>query len=100
MSRQASGGSEFGDGRHRVRYDRDESEPPSVAAATAVAEYRGEDVHDASVRLYEYVDPEALDALFANRYDGCRRGDGEVRFTVGSAMVVVRPDRVHVYPTD
>lgn len=83
--------------RRRVRYDRSENEPPSVAVANALAEYHDEHVVTLSTRLYDHVDPEALDALFADRHDGRSRGVGQVRFDVGSATVVVRPERIEVY---
>ena len=87
-------------GRGEVRYDRGDNEPTSVAVASALAEYHGDDVTDASTLLYEYVDPEALDALFADRYDGESRRMGCVRFTVESATVVVTPERVRVYAAE
>lgn len=100
MSRQVTGRPESGNGGcpGRVRYDRGEDEPPSVAVATALARYRNEDVVEASTRLYDHVDPEALDAIFADRYDGGTRSSGTVQFTVDGATVVVRSDSVQVYP--
>ncbi|MCU4924500.1 hypothetical protein OB905_00680 [Halobacteria archaeon AArc-dxtr1] len=86
-----------GDSGRRVRYDRDHDEPASVAVATALAEFHGEDVTASSTRLYDYVDPEALDALFADTCVGSGRANGQVRFDVDHATVVVRPESVHVY---
>ncbi|WIV67813.1 HalOD1 output domain-containing protein [Natrialbaceae archaeon AArc-T1-2] len=99
MSKQLPRRPDDGNGRNcnEIRYDRDEDEPPSVAIATALARYHDEDVTAASTRLYDHVDPEALDALFANRYDGSRRRGGTVRFAVDDVTVVVRPERVRVY---
>ncbi len=100
MSKQITGGFTYendGDGRE-VRYGRDDGEPPSVAVATALATYHGDDVTTTSTRLYDHVDPEALDALFADRYDGGGRRAGKVTFDVGDATVVVRPESVRVYP--
>ncbi|AEH36315.1 HalOD1 output domain-containing protein [Halopiger xanaduensis] len=82
----------------RVRYERPEGEPPSIAAATALARYNDEDVTAASTQLYDYVDPEALDALFD---DTCTRGSrsvAAVEFDVDGVRVTVRPDRVEVAP--
>lgn len=100
MSRQATCRSEGGNegSQGRVRYARDESEPPSVAVAIALARYNGEDVVDASVRLYDHVDPDALDAIFADRHDGGTRSAGTVRFTVDETTVVVRHESIEVYP--
>ena len=82
-------------GRH-VRYDTNEGESPSIAVATALARYYDEDVLESNVRLYDYVDPEALDALFSETKTGAKRSVRRVEFTVEDATVVVRPDRVEV----
>jgi len=84
--------------RRTVRYDRSPDEPPSVAVATALAAHLGEEPTETSVRLYDHVDPEALDALFDARSDGSAGVDAVVRFPVGPATVVVRPERVIVRP--
>jgi hypothetical protein len=83
----------------RVQYDRDENEPPSIAVATALATYHGEDVTASSIRLYDYVDPESLDSLFASRHDGRDRPVGTVEFEVEDLTVTVRSDQVEVCPT-
>ncbi|ELY99327.1 HalOD1 output domain-containing protein [Natrialba asiatica] len=80
----------------RVRYDRTASEPPSIAAATALARFRDEDVTAASTRLYDYVDPEALDALFEETNTGMPRSVEEVTFRVDDAAVTVYPEEVVV----
>lgn len=92
----------------RVRYDRTMGESPSIAVATALAEYHQEDVLGSSVPLYEYVDPEALDAFFENT----RRGDvserererersvRRVEFVVDDALVRVDPDSVVIRPLE
>lgn len=102
MSKQIPRRPDDGDGGNctEIGYDRGEDESPSVAVATALARYHGEDVTAASTRLYDHVDPEALDAIFADRYDGRERRDGTIRFTVEDVVVVVRPGRVRVYPDD
>ena len=83
---------------HCVRYDRNEGEPPSIAVATALARYYDEDVTASNVRLYDYVDPEAIDALFAGaRAD---RQAPRLEFVVEQAQVVVRPDRIEVMPAE
>jgi hypothetical protein len=65
---------------------------------TALARYYGEDVTSTPVRLYDYVDPDALDALFTDRHDGHARSTGRVQFQIEDVTVVVRPDSVQVYP--
>ncbi|WP_049926790.1 HalOD1 output domain-containing protein [Halopiger goleimassiliensis] len=82
----------------RVRYDRTEGEPPSIAVATALARYYDEDVTASNVRLYDYVDPEALDALFTDA--GSDRPAARLEFVVEDALVAVGPDRIEVMPTN
>jgi len=77
-----------------IRYDRPEHEPPSIAVATALAQYYDEDVLGSSIRLYDYVDPEALDALFTQRNRSGRR----LEFAVGETTVIVRPTEIEVCP--
>lgn len=84
------------DGR-QVWYERGANEPPSVAMATALAAYNGDDVTETSTRLYDYIDPEALDALFADRDDDRTRDGGRVHFDIDGTTVVVRPSGVQVY---
>ncbi|WP_246998517.1 HalOD1 output domain-containing protein [Halosolutus gelatinilyticus] len=94
--RTESYGCEFS---RRIRYERRENEPPSIAAAVALARYRDEDVTTASTRLYDYVDPEALDALFADTHNGTTRSPGTVEFAVDDATVTIDTDHVEVGPT-
>ncbi|AHF98648.1 hypothetical protein HALLA_07080 [Halostagnicola larsenii XH-48] len=86
-----------GDNRTHVQYDRRDDEPPSVAVATALASFHNEDVTAGSTQLYQYIDPDALDDLFESTFGGVDRAAGTVRFEVDDAIVVVRPERVHVY---
>ncbi|WP_343195779.1 HalOD1 output domain-containing protein [Halovivax sp.] len=80
-----------------MEYSRSTGESPSVAVASALARFYDEAAADRIPRLYDYVDPDGLDALFADRPDGTPRGSGEVRFTVEDATVVVRPETVRVF---
>lgn len=82
----------------QIQYERRTEEPPSIAVATALARYNDEDVTAASTQLYEYVDPEALDALFEETRTGGNRSVSFVEFDVDGATVTVRPDRVEVTP--
>ena len=92
-----SHGCEF---KRRVRYERDANESPSIATATALAEFHGEDVAASSTRLYDYIDPDALDALFAETHSGTARAPGTVEFTVENVTVTVETGQVTVEPTD
>jgi len=59
----------------RIQYERDANESPSIAAATALAQYYGDDVTATSMQLYDYIDPDALDSLFTDT----NRGDARAR---------------------
>lgn len=92
-----SHGCEF---KRRIQYERSAEEPPSIATATALAQYFGEDVSATSTRLYDYIDPDALDALFRDTHTGTSRAAGTVEFTVKDVTVTVQPDRVEVAPDE
>lgn len=97
MSYESTGGHDHGSGyRRRTRYERDEGRPASVSVASALARHRGEDPAASNRPLYEYVDPDALDALFADRRPGRAQFDGRVRFSVEDLTVVVRSDSVTI----
>ena len=81
--------------RH-TRYEPTAGESPSIAVATALAEHFGEDVTASTVRLYDYVDPEALDALFAETRTGNTRSVRSIEFVVEDVTIVVRPDQVEI----
>ncbi|WP_226005332.1 HalOD1 output domain-containing protein [Natrinema salinisoli] len=82
--------------RRRIQYERRVDEPPSIAAAMALARYHGDDVTAASTQLYDYIDPDALDALFAETNRGDARSEGRVEFETDDAVVTIRPERVEV----
>ncbi|MDS0473623.1 HalOD1 output domain-containing protein [Natrinema sp. 1APR25-10V2] len=86
--------------RRRIRYDRRAEEPPSIAAAMALAQYYGDDVTAASTQLYDYIDPDALDSLFAETNRGGSRANGTVEFETDDAVVTIRSERVDVRPLD
>ena len=90
-------GSRTGSRRGWVEYSRSNDEPASVAVASALARFTDDVVTATETCLYDHVDPDALDALFADRHDGTPRGFGEVRFAIDGATVVVRPDSVRVF---
>lgn len=72
----------------RAVYELPEGVSPSVAVIEAIAATTGVDPMDVPP-LYEVVDPDALDDLFAPMYDGTPRLDGEVGFTLGGCQVTV-----------
>lgn len=76
-------------GRRQVtRRVLNEANSASVDIVEAVAAATGRDVCDLPL-LYEQVDPDALDALFAPKPDGTPRLAGEVRFSLAGCDVTV-----------
>ncbi|ELY58848.1 HalOD1 output domain-containing protein [Natronolimnohabitans innermongolicus] len=84
--------------QRRVQYERRTDEPPSIATATALAQYFDEDVGATSTRLYDYIDPDALDSLFADTHTGSHRDAGTVEFQVEDALVTVTDEQIEVKP--
>lgn len=62
---------------------------PSVAVIEALAAELGDDPLQLGVQLNDFVDPDALDALFAPRYDGTERRPGRIEFTMLGCTVTV-----------
>lgn len=62
---------------------------PSTAVIQGVADALGVDPTDLPVPLHDYVDPDALDALFSPTHGGEPRGKGYVQFTMLECTVVV-----------
>lgn len=61
-------------------YDRDE--PLSAAVIEAVADAADADPAELGTRLYDRIDPDALDNLFDDRHNGMPRGSGHVVFSL------------------
>jgi hypothetical protein len=76
----------------------DETPSDAVVAAVAVAS----DTEPASMDpLAEFIDPDALDALFADQYDGTTRTGGQVRFPFfGHEVLVTGAGHVTVVALD
>ncbi|QSW98758.1 HalOD1 output domain-containing protein [Haloterrigena alkaliphila] len=77
----------------------------SFEVITAVAEKEGVEPMEIEPpeyeALYDVVNPEALDALFAPRENGANRGTGRIEFTYCDYRVVVTSDgEVEVLETD
>ncbi|AGB15444.1 hypothetical protein Halru_0818 [Halovivax ruber XH-70] len=90
-------GPKLGMRRGWVEYSRSTDEPPSVAVAKALAQFEGCSPTSMETPLYEFIDPDALDALFATRPDETSRDPGEVRFATETATIVIRPEMVRVF---
>ncbi|WP_435180294.1 HalOD1 output domain-containing protein [Halorussus sp. AFM4] len=81
-----------------VVYEPDDTERVSTAVLTAVDAASETDARKLKP-LYEVVDPDALDALFAPRDDGTPRdGDGHVTLLYGPYRIrVADDDRIAVF---
>lgn len=64
----------------------------STTIVHALSDLAGVDVTDTRSRLYDSVDPDALDRLFRPRLDGTPRADGHVVFTVWNYRVTAYSD--------
>lgn len=73
-----------------TQYGGESDRSPSMAIVEAVAEAADVDPTELPP-LYEYVDPDAIDDLFANQA-GAATGDAYLGFTVDSWKVFVRAD--------
>ena len=73
---------------HRVHVDWTNDAPVSSAVIGAVAAVRGNEQSGLDP-LYECVDPDALNAVFAPYSDGTPRGDGHVSFSFNETDVTV-----------
>lgn len=62
---------------------------PSAAVIAAVASELGLEPEEMDAPLNDYVDPEALDALFAPTHRKVPRANGRVEFTVHGCDVTV-----------
>lgn len=68
----------------------DWSDGPSATVVAAVARELGTDPAELDAPLNDYVDPDALDALFAPTPAGVPRSEGYVVFPVHGCEVTVR----------
>ncbi|WP_254546071.1 HalOD1 output domain-containing protein [Halomarina pelagica] len=66
-----------------------------------VAAVRGVDATSLEQRLYDAIDPDALERLFASRPDGSRRARGRTTFELAGCRVVVdTEDGITAYRLD
>ena len=78
----------------------DPGTPLGAAIVRAVSRARGVPVDEVDVELNDYVDPDALEDVFAPRLDGTPREGGEVTFSVLDRRVRVTADRRVVVTRD
>lgn len=85
-----------------VSYGEEEFDGLSVAVVEAVARAIGVPPNDMATRLYDVVDPDALERVFESRGDERMRVGGRVTFSLGGRLVVVdgADRRVLVYERD
>lgn len=68
------------------------SQRVSTAVIDAVAEAVDADPTELHSRLYDSIDPDALDTLFADKYNGTPRTGGSVTFTMYGYEITVYSD--------
>ena len=61
-------------------YRLQDGERPSTAVVNAIADHEGASPNEIGPRLYDAVDPDALDSLFRQRVDGRIRDGGKAVF--------------------
>ncbi|UPW01514.1 hypothetical protein M0R88_05260 [Halorussus gelatinilyticus] len=72
---------------HSASNDPDDDEPLARTILDALAEASDRPVDELSVRLYDVVDPDALNDLFRPTRSGPARDGGRVAFTLGEFVV-------------
>ncbi len=88
-------------GRYVLEYDPDGTATLTTTVVHGLAAITGIDVSQGEFSLYDSVDPDALERLFAPKADGSRRHDGHVAFTALDHEVYVHASgEIHVYPPE
>lgn len=72
-----------------VHHDFDGSAELTTTLVHAISDITGTDVTDTGFTLNDYVDPDALDRLFAPKADGTPRANGHVSFSIWGHHVTV-----------
>ncbi len=86
-------------GRYYVYHDPDSHATLASTVAHALADVAGVEVTDGEFSLYDSVDPDALERLFADRQDGTARSGGHVAFSaLGHDVVVYSSGDCVIYP--
>jgi hypothetical protein len=82
-------GRSVGDRPGAVELRLEDHQHTATAVVKAVSEATDTPVSDIDVELNDVVDPDALDRLFAVRYDGTPRRGGTVSFEMYDCEVIV-----------
>ena len=72
-----------------VYHDFDGPAELTTTLAHAIADVSGFDVTETGLTLSDYVDPDALDRLFAPKADGAPRTNGQLSFAIWNCQVTV-----------
>ncbi|WP_424020018.1 HalOD1 output domain-containing protein (plasmid) [Halorientalis pallida] len=72
-----------------VHHDFDGPAELTTTLAHAIADVTGFEVTETGFTLSDYVDPDALDRLFAPKSDGTPRTNGHLAFTIWNCQVTV-----------
>jgi hypothetical protein len=95
MVKRPKGGEQAG----AVEFELDDRQHIGTAVVRAVSEAVGTPVTEIDVELNDIVDPDALNRLFAPRYDGTPRHGGRVIFEMSNCEVTVfESGRVRAVP--
>lgn len=65
------------------------SEGPSATVVAAVADELGTDPDELDAPLHDFIEPDALDVLFAPTHGGVVRANGRVTFSMHDCSVTV-----------
>jgi hypothetical protein len=80
-----------------VEYTYEDDEPPTDAVVAAIAAASNREPCDMKP-LFEFLDPDSLDALFRSRpSDGSTAGNIQIRFGIDEGYVTVTAEHVRVH---
>jgi hypothetical protein len=80
------------DAADRIELTHDPDHHVGTTVARGIAEVSDTPVEELDAELNDYVDPDALDRLFAERLDGTDRDEGRVVFPMQGCLVEVYAD--------
>ena len=84
---------------YTVHHDFDGVATVTETVVHALSDVTGVDVTDTDFALYDYVDPDALNRLFAPKSDGTSRVNGHVSFTVmGYQTTIYASGQITIVP--
>lgn len=85
--------------KHHFYHDMEADTSLSTTVVSALAEVRGVDTTSLGFALHDYVDTDALDAIFAPKLDGSLRDGSRMELTFQGYSVTVHSDG-HIVVTD